>query len=122
MELITQDCSVLDEIKHYNSRSSYSNEYNLEYNGCSAGQTFFHVNSVGEAMLCQSARDLNINLLHNGINNLKNLSKTASQYLERPEICKSCEFSSNCSTCPPNLRLFQKAGCLPSYICRKYGA
>lgn len=121
MDLTARSCSILEEIERYNQNSIPQRNRNVGYKGCWAGQAFFHVTQDGEAMPCQSSRRISVNLVKEGVNGLVKLSDKSRELLVRPGKCDICQYNEECSTCPPNLELFQEAGSIPSYICKKHG-
>jgi len=120
MELAMNNCSVMEEIDKYN-RQSIPQERNKERKECLAGRAFFHVDWNGSISICQSSRNNPVNLLREGMSGFMQLAEISRRNLKRLDKCVDCEYGKECSTCPLNLELFQKADRIPSYICKKYG-
>ena len=122
IDLKAQSCSVMEEIDRYNQESILAGRKDKGYEGCLAGKAFFHVARDGKAAICQTVRKNYVNLLEEGVNGLLRLAKISKGILTRSGNCIICEYNETCSTCPPNLELFQEAGRIPYYICKKYGS
>jgi len=121
MELAINNCSAMKEIDKYNQRS-IPQEKNKKGGECLAGKAFFHVNKDGGASVCQAVRRSSVSLLREGITGLSRLTDIAREVMKKPSKCELCEYNKECSTCPPTLGLFQRAGRIPSHVCMKYGS
>lgn len=113
IELMSHDC---ESIKGYDKPDPKENHYVQ----CKAGETFFHINSVGEMSICKTARKPSINLLQDGTAGFLKLSQISKEFLGSPSLCDSCELRKNCTTCPPILRLYPHNTAIPSFVCKKY--
>ncbi|MFD8493770.1 radical SAM protein [Amycolatopsis sp. NPDC059657] len=80
-----------------------------QFNGCDAGNTFFHVDPHGNACTCKVARDPKISLVSEGIDGLRRLAGIADGLLLRQGGCTGCQLSGTCGTCMPLASLFRKA-------------
>lgn len=85
---------------------------------CGAGRKFFHVDCLGNASICQSARSLQINLLEEGLESLSKLHGFSKGLLETPSECPSCPSWRTCLNCPPKLALYEQSGGIPEYVCQ----
>ncbi len=86
---------------------------------CYAGVKFFHINPEGKISICKIARKPNFDLFTiNPLEIIKNLNLTSKKILRKPKYCIDCK-NLNCGTCPPILNLYQKANCIPNYICER---
>lgn len=88
------------------------------FQGCNAGQTFFHTDPFGKASICKVGRDPQIDLLAEGLDGLTRLSGIAEQLQERTGGCFGCQLSGTCWTCGPLAKLYQEAGASRSFYCQ----
>ncbi|MEV6830720.1 radical SAM protein [Amycolatopsis sp. NPDC051102] len=91
------------------SQSSRHLTKRTQFNGCDAGNTFFHVDPHGNASTCKVARDPKISLVSEGVEGLRRLGGIADGLLLRQGGCSGCQLSGTCGTCMPLASLFRKA-------------
>jgi len=88
---------------------------------CRAGKSFFHVDCQGNVSPCMIARSTALNLLNCESSVWDELPRLADEMLAPAKKCVNCLWKKTCQTCRPKLELHQKAGVLPTYICKKGG-
>lgn len=87
------------------------------FTGCRAGRTSLHVDPDGQASICKIARDMRVDLIHDGLPVLGRLAAYADVLLNRTDRCADCAMIDRCPTCPPLVRRFRTAGAPPAYFC-----
>ena len=85
---------------------------------CNAGTTFFHVDPQGQASICKIGRDPWIQLNKEGAAGMGRLVDIAGLLLSRSGDCTPCGIQSTCSTCPPMVADYRRAGAPNSFYCQ----
>ena len=121
MNFMSHDCPLLNRVKRYN-QESFARTPDEEFEQCLAGKSSFHVDSIGNVMICQSSRKKIFNLLKQNKDNFAELVMASDLLLKKPDFCQTCEFKKDCSICSVGLDLYKKAHKIPFYVCKKYGS
>ena len=88
------------------------------FTGCNAGKTFFHVDPSGRASICKIAREPWVQLNKTGAAGIGQLVAASAELMSRSGACAGCELVSSCSTCPPQVDDYRKAGASEAFYCQ----
>ncbi|MGE5506831.1 MAG: radical SAM protein [Actinomycetota bacterium] len=87
-----------------------------ENNRCAGGVLALHVHPSGRASPCKHLTGISADLFSGDDEQLRALSKHPG--CDAPsDRCANCRAASQCTTCGPILRLYEKAGIVPAYVC-----
>jgi hypothetical protein len=79
------------------------------YTGCNAGITHFHAEPHGKASICKVGRDPQVDLIAEGMANLRRLAAAADSLVTRHAGCTGCTLQKTCGTCIPLASLYRQA-------------